>query len=125
MIFNNFNNKQLDICIGKNIIDQVDYEKFLGVYVDSKLNWKIHIHSLRCKLSKIISVFHKLKNKLNASALLILFKSLFMSSLSYCIQIWGQAYKSNTNYINVLQNRALRIIYNINYLKILILFIQN
>ena len=40
-----------------------------------------------------------------------------MSSLSYCIQIWGQAYKSNTNYINVLQNRALRIIYKINRFK--------
>ena len=117
MIFNNFNNNQLDICIGKNIIDQVDYVKFLGVYVDYKLNWKKDIHSLRCKLSKIISVFHKLKNKLNASTLLILCKSLFMSSLSYCIQIWGQAYKSNTNYINVLQNRALRIIYKINLFK--------
>ena len=86
----------------KNVIDQVDYVKVLGVYVDSKLNWKRNIHSLRCKLSKIISVFHKLKNKLNTSALLIIFKSLFISSLSYCIQIWGQAYKSNTNYINVL-----------------------
>ena len=40
-----------------------------------------------------------------------------MSSLSYCIQIWGQAYKSNINYINVLQNRALRIIYKINRFK--------
>ena len=87
--------------------------KFLGVYVDSKLNWKRHIHSLRCKVSKIISIFHKLKNKLNASALLIVFKYLFISSLSICIQILGQAYKSNTNYINVLQNRALRIIYKI------------
>ena len=33
LIFNNFNNNQLDICIGKNVIDQVDYVKFLGVYV--------------------------------------------------------------------------------------------
>ena len=31
--------------------------------------------------------------------------------------IWGQAYKSNTNYINVLQIRALRIIYKINRFK--------
>ena len=45
---------------------------------------------------------------------LFLFYYLFMSSLSYCIQIWGQVYKSNNNYINVLQNRALRIIYKIN-----------
>ena len=50
LIFNNFNNNQLDICIGKNIIDQVDYVKFLGVYVDSKLNWKRHIHSLNLRL---------------------------------------------------------------------------
>ena len=26
--FNNFNNNQLDICIVKNVIDQVDYVKF-------------------------------------------------------------------------------------------------
>ena len=58
-----------------------------------------------------------MKNKLNASALLILCKSSFLSSLSYYIQIWGQAYTSNTNYINVLQNRALPIIYKINRFK--------
>ena len=67
LIFNNFNNNQLYICIGKNIIDQVDYVKFLGVYVDSKLNWKRHIHSLRCKLSKIISVFHTLNSNMGSS----------------------------------------------------------
>ena len=70
------------------MLDQVDYVKLLG-WVDSKLNWKRYIYSLRCKLFKIISVFHKLKNKLNASALLIVFMSLFMFSLSYCIKIFG------------------------------------
>ena len=40
-----------------------------------------------------------------------------MSSLSYCIQIWGKACISNTNSINVLHKRALRIIYKINHLK--------
>ena len=68
MISNYFNDDRLYICIGNNITDQVDYVKFFGVHCDSKLNWKRLIHSLRCKLSKIISVF---KNKLNAPALLL------------------------------------------------------
>ena len=53
----------------------------MGVYVYSKLHWKIHIQLLRCKLFKIISVFHKFKNKLNDSALLIIFESLCMSCM--------------------------------------------
>ena len=80
-IYNNFNNKQLDICIDKNVIVNIDYVKFVGVYVDSKLNLKRHIHSLRRKLSKIISLFHKFKNKSNSSTLLIIFKSVFMHVL--------------------------------------------
>ena len=68
MIFNNVNDDKLDICIGKNVIGQVDYVKLLGMYVDSKLKWKRHINSLRSKLSKIISFFYKLKYKLNSSS---------------------------------------------------------
>ena len=90
---------------------------YLSVYVDSKLNWKRHIRLLRCKLSKIISFFHKLTNKLNESALLIILKSIFMYSLSYCIKIWYQVYLTNTTYINVLQNISQRNIYKIIRIK--------
>ena len=63
MILNNYNDDQLDTCTGYNVID------------DSKLNWKTKTFTTMY-IIKIISDF-QLKNKLNYSALLIIFKSLF------------------------------------------------
>ena len=51
-----FGNKTIDgkvsVLINNKIIDRVYESKFLGVYIDSRINWKYHIDKTRCKLSK-------------------------------------------------------------------------
>ena len=36
-------NHQLDLQIDNQTIDETSTTKFLGVYIDNKLNWKTHI----------------------------------------------------------------------------------
>ena len=42
-----------NLCINPIKIEQSDHVKYLGVHLDSKLSWKIHIEKLTCKLSKV------------------------------------------------------------------------
>ena len=48
--------------INNSWIDMVYKTKFLGVVIVSKLNWKDHIAMVKSKLSKSITIMHRLKS---------------------------------------------------------------
>ena len=64
-------------------------------------------------LSKCIAIIHKAKHLLDKESLVILYDSLFVPYLSYCSEIWGNTYKTNTNCVYVLQKKVLRIVCNV------------
>ena len=43
-------NHQLDLQLDNQTIDETSTTKFLGVYIDNKLNWKTHISYVGGKL---------------------------------------------------------------------------
>ena len=60
-----FSNKRIDksdifIKIDQKLIKQVMITKFLGVMIDSHLQWKEHINFVNLKFSKCIAIMHKL-----------------------------------------------------------------
>ena len=69
--------------------------KFLGVVIDSKLNWKDHVAMVKSKLSKSMEIMHKLKHLLDGRSGTVLYYSLFLPYLSYCCEVWGNTYSSN------------------------------
>ena len=101
----NVNIKIDDICI-----EEVRVTKFLGVLVDNKLDWKDHIYHVRLKLAKCISILYKATASLDQLSLFTLYNSLFLPYMSYCIEIWATASKSNLNCISIMQKKAIRII---------------
>ncbi len=89
--------------------------KFLGIFVDDKLNWYEHIKF--CK-QKIVSALYALKNcrqYLNADAAKILYYSLIYPYLSNGIHLWGSTYKTYLEQLIVLQKKAVRIIANADF----------
>ena len=42
-------------------IEQVTEFIFLGLIIDSNLNWKAHLNAISIKISRIIGLLHKLK----------------------------------------------------------------
>ena len=96
--------------INKKAIMGNDHIKYLGVIIDSHLNWKQHILNLSKKLSRCIGILCKLRPFLNTNNLKNIYYSLFYFHLVYSIQVWGSACTSEINKILVLQKRALRII---------------
>ena len=84
--------------------------KFLGVTIDNRLTWKLHITILASQLSRILAVIYKLRNKIDKQSLLLLYNSLFHLRLTYCTS-WGSTYKHTLNKIIIMQNKVLKCIY--------------
>ena len=67
--------------------------KFLGVIC--KLNWKSQLNYVSSKLTRIIAILHKVKNKFNMKSIIVLYNTLFVSHLNYYSNIWGITFRSS------------------------------
>ena len=54
-----YNNDECKIIIDESIIDCVSDTKFLGIMLDNKLSWKLHINHICNKVSKAIGILVK------------------------------------------------------------------
>ena len=102
--------EEVNIFINKIKIEQVTVTKFLGVYVDQKLNWKNHIDHISKKISSNLGVINKIKYKLNSKSLVELYNAMILPHLTYCLIVWGGASNSILNSVTILQKKALRLI---------------
>ncbi len=100
--------------MNEQAIDRVYVTKFLGVLIDSKLNWKQHIDRTRNKLAKCTALLYKASDVFDSNTVYMLYCSLFLPYLNYCVEIWGNTYVSNINKIMVIQKRAIRIVHYAN-----------
>lgn len=97
-------------------LDVVSEIKFLGITIDSKLNWKAHLRHIQNKVSKSISIINKAKYFLEHHALYLLYCSLVLPYLTYCIEIWAtHNYKSVLHPVFILQKHAVRVIHKAGY----------
>ena len=101
--------------INNKAIIEKDNIKYLGVIIDSPLNWKNHILAVPKKISRCIGILCKLRQFVNMKMPKSIYYSLLYSHLVYAIQVWGSACSTEINNILVLQKRALRIITHNDY----------
>lgn len=92
-----------------------DQTTFLGVVLDCRLKWDIHVDKIASKVSKFIGIIKKVKSKLNFSSLLTLYNSFVNVHLSYCIAVWGSTAHVYLEKLFKLQKRALRHVFNVHY----------
>ena len=80
MLFGNRHvNNDIKIRIDMEEIEKVHVTKFLGVYIDYRLDWKRHIDHIINKVSKGISIIYRASQKLNETALLMLYNTLIFT----------------------------------------------
>ena len=90
-----------------------DKIKFLGVYLDPKLNWGQHVESVANKMSKNIFVLRNLHHTVPTNILKIAYHSLIVSQMAYGLINWGHAPQASR--IFGLQRKSIRIIANLGY----------
>jgi hypothetical protein len=102
--------RNFNVEIANTIIEKKHFVKFLGIYIDEKLNWHEHIRCVKNKLNSSIYVMRKTKNLLNSTHLLTLYYSLIYPYLDYGITLWGSTHTSYVSKIYKLQKKTVRII---------------
>ena len=79
----------LNLKIDNVNIDQVKEFNFLRLTIDTNLNWKKHAENISNACSKKIGILKKLKNILPLHIKKILYNSLIVPHINYCIMAWG------------------------------------
>ena len=95
---------------GKKIVPS-DSVKYLGIIIDSHLNWHHHANELAPKLSRAIGMLAKIRHYVDSKTLFMIYHGIFSSILLYGSQIWGQGSNKSLNKIHQLQNKVLRVIH--------------
>ena len=83
---------------------------YLGIIVDYKLNWIDPITYGKTKISKGIDIMYKERHYLNKHTLKKLYHAYIYPYLTYCVEVWGCAFKCHLNSLFLLQRKILRII---------------
>ena len=81
----------LKIKLCRKRIHASPYVKYLGVFIDENLNWKIYINERSTKLIKVNAMLPKLRHFVNKDILLSVYYGIFHLHLAYMCLVWGQA----------------------------------
>ncbi len=99
------------IYINDTIIPCLSNTRFLGVFIDSQLNWSYHINFVCNKIAQCICMLRVCVCSLPFYVRLQMYYAFAQSYLVYGIECWGNASKELLNRILVLQKRVIRYIY--------------
>lgn len=91
-------------------IEVVNSFKYLGIHLDSNLDWKIHVANVKRYLLSASRIFFLLRNVCPISVLKIIYHALVMAKLQYGLSSWGSCGISTLKPIYTQQKMILRTI---------------
>ena len=105
---------RFNIRINNNVVLPVFSQKCLGIYLDERLAFDVHIENCK-KICSGIGVLRRIKPFVPKDCLLKLYKSLIQPYFDYCSPLWDTCDKTLKDNLQTLQNRAARIISGAEY----------
>lgn len=102
----------LSLKLYGNPLEQVKIIRFLGVWFDEKLTWKIYLDKIKDKGKKIINIFLCLSGRewgASRASLQSIYWALMRSVFDYGCIAYMSAAETNLKQLDVLQAQALRI----------------
>ena len=103
------------IKFGNHVLNQVESTKFLGIYIDEHLTFKLHIEHILKKLSKSVGILFKLNSFLPFHILLTLYNTLLLPYFNYGIISYHNAPHYALDRLKICQKRAIRAICRLEY----------
>ena len=105
--------RELNLRISNDAIQPVDDFNFLGLHINSKLNWETHTNVISKRMSRAVGVMKKLQIVCPKTILLTIYNALILPHINYCLLSWGSASAVKT--IFTIQKRAIRAISSAGY----------
>ena len=96
-----------DIYMNHIKIEYTSSTRFLGVIMDDKLKFNIHINEINKKISKNIGVIYRLKQYAPISTLVAVYRSIIECYLNYCNLIFGNSFQTHISSLIISQKKLL------------------
>lgn len=93
-------------------IEQVSHIKYLGLVVDDKLTWSMHMNYMREKILPIIPALFKHRYYLTKKSKYNVYNAFVLPHLRYLIPVWGSGAQCHITNIITLQNTVVKILFN-------------
>lgn len=106
------NSEMKSIKVGDVDIPCEENVKLLGVELDFKLDFDDQVTEICKKAARQLNVLQRLSKFLSEKSRLLIFKSFIKSNFNYCPLVWHFCSKSNSEKLEKLQFRALKIVFN-------------
>ena len=84
--------------------------KYLGMLIDKKLNFRQHVDKLLVNISKRIGVLGRIRNNLTVDAANKVYQSLVLPVMDYCDVAWSSIGKIERDKLDRAQRRAAKIV---------------
>ena len=101
--------KYLNFRISGQKINVSNKVKHLGLEIEQRLDWNVHVKNVIPKLNRAIGVLPKMRHYVPKFLLKAIYYSLFNSYLIYACQVWSQN-KRFLEKLSTLQDKSIRII---------------
>ena len=83
------------LTFNNNSAKHVQFQKHLGVYLDSRLDFREHLQNMFNKINKTISLLRKLQKNLPRASLITIYKSFIRPHLDYGDILYDQAFNNS------------------------------
>lgn len=97
-----------DFFINNSKIERIENMKYLGLIIDSNLNWNPHVEHIMKKIRPYVGVFRRIAFICSDKVKKMMYYAYFHSNIIYLLTIWSGTKKENIKKIKVLQNKCLR-----------------
>lgn len=114
MIFRTVNSSSVGlfdkIHFSNKYIELVSEFKYLGLIIDTYLNWKSHVNHVATAIAPFIGVIGRVRYFVNRNVLMQLYYSYIHSRLTYCLAVWSGCSLELKMRLQRLQNKVIKLI---------------
>ena len=104
---------KLEIYYDNHKLEMVDNFKYLGIILDSRLDWSQHFSYIKMKISKAIGCIRRIKTFLTRKTIINLYYAMILPHIDYCCTSWGIYSQTNIDKLQRLQNKYIRLVYGV------------
>ena len=122
--------ENFNLKMGDTVLEEVTEIEYLGVIFDRHFTWKPYVRSLAQTLSRSAGVLSKLRYYVPVNIMQTVYYAIVYSHIQYAILCWGPIAKSIISDLQVIQNRAVRMVgnfhrrTNVNYMYLNLRFLN-
>ena len=105
------NNDEIFLGVLNHNFEKVEKCKFLGVFINEKLNWNDQINQVISQVSKSCGTMYRIRLHVPRKILRKIYMALIQPYLIYCISLWGSSLNSALmTKLFILQKKCVRIV---------------